>query len=288
MAAFSWRQWTAITIGTALFASLFFINRKPPKTEASQPQAGGHANVSVSIDSVFAQSEAGIPAPLKARVGKIENTIAGATQQVQVRLLDSIINIYDSAGAQIPATFYTEKLATLKNSTEIWYEAGDRYYKCASVVDNSVRNTLLQRAMDCFDNSLKLDSNNLAAKVGKGECIVQGGGSPMAGIAMIESVLKKDSNNEKAQIALGSFSIQSGQYAKAISRFNKVLKIDPSFGEAYLYLAQAYESSGNKASAITYLKKYSTFARDSAIKVQINNYIQKLENNDTTTETKNN
>jgi tetratricopeptide (TPR) repeat protein len=283
MATFSRRQWTAITLGTALFASLFFINRKPPKTEAARPQQGGHA-ASMNLDSVFEQSEAQISYMIKARVEKIKDAISGATQQVQAKLLDSIINIYDSIGAQIPATLYTEKLATLQNSAGLWYQAGDRYYKCVDVVNSSARTPLLQKAMDCFDNAIKIDPNNLEAKVGKGECIVQGGGSPMEGIAMIEGVLKVDSNNEKAQVALGSFSIQSGQYAKAIARFNRVLKIDPSFTDAYLYLAQAYESSGNKPSAIGYLKKYSTFARDSAVKIQINDYIKKLEND--TTETK--
>ena len=141
----------------------------------------------------------------------MKNAISGATQQVQTKLLDSIVRIYDSMGAQIPATLYTEKLATLQNSTGVWYQAGDRYYRCVDVVNNNARIPLLQKAMQCFDNSLKIDSNNLAARVGKGECIVQGGGSPMEGIAMIEGVLKIDSNNEKAQIALGNFSIQSGQ-----------------------------------------------------------------------------
>jgi|SRR6185437_4167957 len=285
MASFSWRQWSAITVGTALFASLYFINRKLPKTEAERPQQGGHA-ASMSLDSVMEQAVAQIPYVVKNRIEKINGVIASATQPMQSKLLDSIINIYDSMGAQMPAALYTEKLATLQNNAAIWCQAGDRYYRCAGVVNNNARTPILQKAMDCFDNAIKIDPNNLEAKVGKGECIVQGAGSPMEGIAIIEGVLKVDSNNEKAQIALGSFSIQSGQYPKAISRFNKVLKIDPSFTDAYLYLAQAYESSGDKASAISNLKKYSTFVRDSAVKIQISDYIKKLESDITETKTK--
>lgn len=283
MATFSWRQWTAISITVLLFTTLFFINRTPIGKDAEQSgsASNGHTGKSISIDSIFNQAEAQVPVAIKARVNKIKSGINSANDQLKAMLLDSIVDIYDSAGAQIPATYYTEKLATLKNSTDLWYQAGDRYYKCAEVVKSDARIAILERAMACFDNSLKADSNNLAAIVGKGECIVEGAGSPMQGIMMIEGVLKKDSNNEKAQVALGAFSIQSGQNAKAIARFKRVLKIDPSFSEAYLYLAEASENSGDKASAIGYLKKYSTFVRDSSVRNQINGYISKLENDTT-------
>lgn len=278
MATFSWRQWTAITAGVLLFGSLFFINRRPTGKDAEQNTASnGHAAKSISIDSIFSQAEMQVPASVKADVDKIKSGIASADNQAKAKLLDSIVGIYDSIGAQIPATYYTEKLASLKNSTELWYQAGDRYYKCAEVVRSDARAAILQRAIECFDNSLKIDSNNLASIVGKGECIVEGGGSPMEGIGLIEGVLRKDSNNEKALVALGVFSIQSAQYPKAIARFQKVLKIDPSFTEAYVYLAEASEKSGDKQAAITYLKKYNTFVRDTSIKNQINSYINKLE-----------
>jgi tetratricopeptide (TPR) repeat protein len=278
MASFSWRQWSAITIGIIVFISLFFINRKP-KTESSQPQAAGHAAQTINIDSIFSQAEAQVPADVKDRVEKIKSSLGKVSMQIQATLLDSLINIFDSAGAQIPATYYTEKLADMEHSSALWYNAGDGYYKCAEVMNTNARVPILQHAMLCFDNSVKADSTNLSAIVGKGECIVQGGGNPMDGIKMIEAVLQRDSNNEKAHIALGIFSIQSGQFPKAIYRFKKVLKLDPTYTEAYVYLAQASESSGDKASAISYLKKYSTFVRDSAIKGQINDYIKKLENN---------
>ena len=287
MASFSSRQWIAITGGVVLFASLFFINRKaPPKADASQVQSGGHASQAEAFDSVITQSEAQIPAAIKSRVDRINGAMGASNPQVQAKLLDSIIGIYDSIGAHIPATYYTEKLAGLQNSPGFWFEAGDRYYKSAEVMNNAARGTVLKRAIDCFGNALKIDSNYAEARVGMGECIVVMGTSPMEGIQMIEGVLKKDSNNEKAQIALGEFSIQSAQYPKAIYRFNKVLKIDPTYIEAYLYLAQAYESSGNKNTAISYLKKYSTFAKDTAIKSQVDNYIRKLENDTTAVQNK--
>ena len=283
MAAFSQRQWAAISVGVLFFASLYFINCKPPQPIGAKAptRSNSHAGPAISMDSILSEARFGVPVYVKNRINKIMEAMRRSNAAVNAALLDSVINIYDSAGAQLPAALYTEKLAALKNSTGLWYRAGHIYYRTAEVVNADAHQALLQRAMQCFDNSLKLDSNNLEAAVGKGECIVEGAGNPMEGIMMIEGVLKKDSNNEKAQVALGRFSIQSGQNAKAIHRFNKVLKIDPAYSEAYLYLAQASQNSGDTNAAIAYLKKYSTFVRDTTVKNQVNSYILKLENNKT-------
>jgi tetratricopeptide (TPR) repeat protein len=277
MASFSWRQWSAIAAGGTLFIALFFINRKPPKTDAGMPQKGGHASQSVSFDSIISQAEIQIPARIKPYIDKLKADLSSSANQATT--LNLLIRTYDSVGAPIPASYYIEKLAASQNSSDLWCQAGDRYYRSAEIVNNNAHEPLIQRAISCYDNAIKIDSNNLSARVGKGQCIVQRGGSaPMEGIAMINAVLKKDSNNERAQIALGELSIESGQFPKAIYRFTKVLRIDPSYIEGYLYLAQAYENAGDKQSAIRNLEKYNTFAPDSAIKIQINNYIKKLKN----------
>ena len=76
----------------------------------------------------------------------------------------------------------------------------------------------------------------------------------------------------------GFFSEKSGQWDKAIARFNKVLKIKPDFIEAYLHLADAYEQKGDKTKAIASLEKYSTLVDDPTVKTEVQNYINKLKN----------
>jgi tetratricopeptide (TPR) repeat protein len=166
-----------------------------------------------------------------------------------------------------------EELAKLEKSPDIWYKTGERYMDISDLVEITDRGALLTKAEDCFNNALKIDSNNLDAKVGIGACIVEQGDNPMMGIKMITEVINKDSDNEPAQIALGRFSIKSAQFARAVYRFHRVMEIDASFHEGYLYLAQAYEGMGNKKEAIVNLKKYRNFAPDSTIKSQIDKHI---------------
>ena len=74
------------------------------------------------------------------------------------------------------------------------------------------------------------------------------------------------------------FSEKSGQWDKAIARFEKVLKIQPDFIEAYLHLADAYQQKGDQQKAIESLEKYVKLVDDITIKSEVQEYINKLKN----------
>jgi tetratricopeptide (TPR) repeat protein len=92
----------------------------------------------------------------------------------------------------------------------------------------------------------------------------------------LKEVEKTDSNNVNLQLNFAFFSERSGQWDKAIARFEKVLKIQPDFIEAYLHLADAYEQKGDKANAIKSLEKYKNLVDDVTIKTEVQDYINKL------------
>ncbi|MBA3706381.1 MAG: tetratricopeptide repeat protein [Bacteroidetes bacterium] len=89
---------------------------------------------------------------------------------------------------------------------------------------------------------------------------------------------KTDSNNVNLQLNFAFFSEKSGQWDKAIARFEKILRIKPDFIEAYLHLADAYQQKGDKAKAIESLETYIKLVDDVTIKTEIQEYINKLKN----------
>ncbi len=283
MSKFTSRQWIAVAGGVLFFSLLFFINRKAPTPQNGVgQQESGHAGNAVDFDEVIRQSEDSLPALEKQLTNRIKNEIAASPDSIHPHLLARLVQVLDSIGQPIIAAYYTEKLAVLNSSPGLWTHAGQQFYDYSSLSKDNLKGVLLQQAEQCFNNSLKIDSMYADAQVGLGECLVDKGENPMKGIMTITAVIKKDSNNLNAQIALGKFSIRSGQLDKAIYRFKRVVQIDPLYKEGYLFLAQAYEESGNKQDAIVNLKKLRTFATDSAMKMQIDNYIkQKLENDST-------
>ena len=169
----------------------------------------------------------------------------------------------------IPSAMYLDIVATSEPSSTNWLAAGDRYLKAFDNTpeDNEIRNTLLQKANVSFKNSLALDSSLTDAKTGLGVTIVNGAGAPMEGIALLMDVVKKDPKNLKANMNLGLFAIKSGQFDKAIIRFNDVIKNIGATPEAYFYLATAYESLNKKNEAIdAYLNSRKLTANPSFLK----------------------
>ena len=71
-------------------------------------------------------------------------------------------------------------------------------------------------------------------------------GDEVGGVEILKEVEKTDSNNVNLQLNFAFFSEKSGQWDRAIRRFQKVLVIQPDFIEAYLHLADAYEQQGQK------------------------------------------
>ena len=64
--------------------------------------------------------------------------------------------------------------------------------------------------------------------------------SQMKGILQMRSLSEKYPENADLQWNMGLFSIQSGQYEKAIARFEKVINIDAQRLDAYMQLAVSY------------------------------------------------
>ena len=64
--------------------------------------------------------------------------------------------------------------------------------------------------------------------------------SQMKGILQMRSLSEKYPENADLQWNMGLFSIQSGQYEKAVTRFEKVINIDAQRLDAYMQLAMSY------------------------------------------------
>ena len=64
--------------------------------------------------------------------------------------------------------------------------------------------------------------------------------SQMKGILQMRSLSEKYPENADLQWNMGLFSIRSGQYEKAVARFEKVINIDAQRLDAYMQLAVSY------------------------------------------------
>lgn len=72
---------------------------------------------------------------------------------------------------------------------------------------------------------------------------------PMQGILKIREVAEKYPGNVKANFTLGMLSMQTGQYIKAVARFETVLETQPEYAQAWRMLAEAQLNVGDTTSA---------------------------------------
>jgi len=94
-------------------------------------------------------------------------------------------------------------------------------------------------------------TKGIEGKINRGVALVENGENPMEGIQLLLSVVKEDPKNQKALYHLGMFSMRSGQYEKAIDRFETILSDESNseFEEVPYLLAVAYLNLGNKEKA---------------------------------------
>ncbi len=128
------------------------------------------------------------------------------------------------------------------------------------------------------------NADPLAIRTAEAVAMVNGE-DPMRGIMMLREILEEDPNNVEAHWHLGLFSIQSGQYDKALERFKTVVELSgDNVPDVWFYLGRTYATLDSLPKAIESLKKYRTLAEDTVLIEGVDRFILELENELTTRE----
>jgi len=256
-----------------LIVLLLFANTTIPKKEEVKtsehpgPTGAGMLTLVESAKALLTVSQ-------KKEIDKLEEATKTSTDKKTA--FENIINRWDSLRQPAIAAYYVEQAAKVAPNEDNWAEAGNRYYGSTRFAKEADKPLLYNKAIECYEKTLELNPKNVEAKVNLGACYVEGSPQPMKGINLLREVEKTDSNNVNLQLNFAFFSEKSGQWDRAIRRFEKVLKIQPDFIEAYLHLADAYQQKGDNDKAIESLEKYLSLTDDVTIKAEIQEYIKKL------------
>jgi tetratricopeptide (TPR) repeat protein len=266
-----------VLVGSALLIVLLLFAKTKLPNNKEDIKISDHVNPNlVAITSLIDVAKKGLNANQKAIIEKLEEATKSSSDKKHA--FENIINQWDSLRQPLVAAYYTEQEAVASPIEKNWEAAGNRYYAAIRFVKEAERPLLFDKAIECFEKTLELNPKNNEAKINLAACYVDGSANPMKGIGMLKEVEKTDSNNVNLQLNFAFFSEKSGQWDRAIARFQKVLRIKPDFIEAYLHLADAYQQKGDKLKAIESLEKYVTLVDDVTIKTEIQDYINKLKN----------
>jgi tetratricopeptide (TPR) repeat protein len=266
----------AIIVAAVLLLVVFLFTRdikglvKPKEQTSAAPANSELTNANTTQIDLAQVSTAGkntINANLAAEITSLENAYKVAKDGEQLKVAETLAQKWDDVEQTVPSALYLEIIAKQQNTLESWLTAGGKFMKAYdNNSDSTLQMPLLQKANASYTAAVAIDSTNLEAKTGLGVTIVNGMGMPMQGIAMLLDVVKKDPTNLRANMSLGIFAIKSGQFDKAIIRFQDIVKSKPS-PDAYFYLATAYENLGKNQEAIdAYLNSKKLAANPSLTK----------------------
>ncbi len=125
----------------------------------------------------------------------------------------------------------------------------------------------------------KAEITSIEARIAKATELVEHGQNPMEGIMQFREILKEDPENIEVHYRLGLFSLQSGQFDKAVMRFEKVVGMNNStYPDAIFYLGQAYQGVGEKDKALAAYTKYKSITTDTVIVKGVDRIINELSN----------
>jgi hypothetical protein len=259
-----------------LFVLLFIAPKKHlSKPEITADEHKGHEHeTEATVESFLTKASKSLGLKEKTT---FDDLVAAAEKSSVDTSYIPVVEFWDRLKRPDFASFYVEKIADRKQTSVAYAKAGDRYfYSVRFMKDANEVPSLYQSAMRCYEKALEKDPANIDAKIQLAACYVEGSPDPMKGIGLMREVEKTDSNNVKLQLSFAFFSVKSQQWDRAISRFEKVLRIDPMYIEAYLHLADAYEQQGQNAKTIEMLEKYAALTQDATAKQEVLKYIEQL------------
>ncbi len=248
-----------------------------PKEEVKSTTSTGTPSFGIDQASVIGMSS--ISAELAKEIRVLESQYKNASGNDQLTQAKQLAQKWDDVEQPIPSAMYLEVLATNEPTLKNWLVAGDRFIKAfENTSDSLAKPAMLQKANAAFTKAMDLDSTNTEAKTGLGVTIVNGMGAPMTGITMLLDVVKKEPNNVKANTNLGLFAIKSGQYDKAITRFNDMISNGKATPEIHFYLGTAYELLGKNTEAIDAYLNSKKLAASPTISTFVDKKVAELKN----------
>jgi tetratricopeptide (TPR) repeat protein len=277
------KQLIVAAVGIIIVTLLFIFGRtvEPKKPGVITASAPGTYNINAVIDS----AKAGLNASQALYVSKLENGISrGDVPAQQLASYQSLARFWkDSVNVFEPYAFYTIEAAKLENSEKnLTFAARLMLDNLRHEENEAALNWKTTQAIELFERALKLNPENEDLKIGIGSAYVYGKGragnpeATMKGIQQLLSVVRKDSNNMKAHLVLGVGGLISGQYDKALERFIRIVKKEPTNLEAIAYLADTYAAKGDKEEAIKWYNISKQLVNDPAYSKEVDNRIKQL------------
>jgi tetratricopeptide (TPR) repeat protein len=280
-------QWITILVALILLAILFKFGRTVPVKRPATAAQSEMSEAAVSTDTILARAKRKLAPEQITRLSSLEHLVVrGDVKNQQLKVYHELAHFWADTGRVFePYAWYEAQAARLENSEKSLTFAAHLFLQSLrSESDGDFQTWKAMQAKDLFERSLKINPSNDSSIVGLGACYIFGNisSTPMEGILRVRSVADRDSSNIFAQEVLGHGSMISGQYDRAIARFEAVYRLSKSDVnvklEACLMLGEAFERKAEKPSAIAWYEKSLDLIKNEEARQEVKKRIDELKN----------
>ena len=264
-----------VATGIVITVLLLFAN----KTNLDSSTAQGIANTAPST------SGEGMNLPPLAPVPKVDawvDSLNFVKESKKIRILDSIVLNLQARNRFDYAAIYAEQKISLDSSLQSVLLAGELNQKAMRLPfvqqDSVLRRQFSAQSISFLQKVIDEEPNNERALLALGLAFTESGipQQSMQGILTLRKILDINPNNVEASFQLGLFSAQTGQFDKAVQRFERVLELSPdNFGARY-QLARAKLQLGEVSEAKNLLEAVVANSTDADLKQAANFLLNQL------------
>lgn len=148
------------------------------------------------------------------------------------------------------------KIAEFEKTDSAFNKSGKYFLNAASLTnDPELQQYLLLKAEKAYENAYNFNNQNMESNLYYAICLIENQNAIMKAVPLLKAVEEKEPENEDAIFILARLSVESGQYEKAMERYNKLLTLRPANAEYLFSISELYSKMNDTIKAKEYLNK---------------------------------
>lgn len=271
-------QWFVLFVAVTLLFTLYFgCPTKPPNREQIDAQRAKQA-ATIDLNKLIERASGTYPPQQLQPILALERQLADTLpDETTADLFKDISRNWNQLGDFALGGMYAEKVAEVTQSDSAWSIVGTTFFSgFKRDRDSLIRSFCMSKAIAAFESAISLAPDDPVHTVNLGLCYVEGGQQPMRGITIIRDAAEKYPDHPLPSMTLGRMSVRTGQYDKAVQRFDHVLTLEPSNTEAHYWLGISHKALNNPQQAAIHLQKFIALSDDDTKKKEVENVLRGL------------
>ena len=243
-----------LALGCILYFG-FEIVSNDIKTKSSPISNKNKETTEIEFSDLKAENE--LEANQKAELEQYKLELKNSTEESKkIEILKKLSGFWYQRNNAMLSGNYAVKVASLENTAESWGIAGTTYL---SGIDAStevkIKQDFKDKAIAALDKAIALNPNEPQHKMNKALCSIKlPDENPMEGILQLLQLDKEVPEFLPVQILLSQLAMKTGQWDKAYTRLQRVIKLNPKNKESNCLMIDLIQQSGKKENTTEFEK----------------------------------